>query len=123
MARRLIMDQVVISTSCPMNLLAAGAWKGARQVFHGGHDGADVVLLDVLNEENAASRFSSVVLGSGDHIFAQAAGRLRKLGCNVILLDTGTPISHLLKKSVTEIVRMPRTTTIPDMIHRLTAAA
>lgn len=105
------LDQVVIGTSCPKNLLAASVWKGARQVFHGGHDGADLALLDVLDGENIAARFSSVLLGSGDHIFAPSAKRLRALGCGVLLLDTGTPISRRLKNAVDGIIHVRRTLT------------
>lgn len=54
-----------VGTSCPRSLIADSVWKGARQVFHGGYDGADLALLDVLDGENIAARFSSVALDSG----------------------------------------------------------
>lgn len=90
-------DQVVIGTSHPKN------------------------LLDVLDGENIAARFSSVVLGSGDHIFAPSARRFRALGCNVLLLDTGTPISRLLRGVANGIVHVTRTLT-PAVAGGLAAA-
>lgn len=116
-------DQAVIGTSCPRNLLAAGTWKGARQVFRGGHDGADLALLDVLNEEDVEDRFSCVVLGSGDHIFTEAVNRLVALGCDVLLLDTGTPASRILRDSATGIIRLEHGLANPAIGRGLTVAA
>jgi hypothetical protein len=39
-------------------------------------DGADLALLDVLQHEDVAERFTHVVIGSGDHLFAEEAACL-----------------------------------------------
>jgi hypothetical protein len=59
----------------------------ARQLVVGyGRDGADHALIRSVDPDHVATRFDSVVIASGDHIFASLALRLRSLGllvCNV----------------------------------------
>src|SRR6516162_9529679 len=59
-------DQVVMAASHLGLLNAALGWPHARYRVRSGPDGADLELLDVLEHENVAARFSHVVIGSGD---------------------------------------------------------
>lgn len=69
-------DQLVIGVS-HVGLLEVGCnWPHVRYVVRSGKDGADLALLDVLDED-VASRFGRVVIASGDGIFADAATQLR----------------------------------------------
>ena len=52
-------------------------WPHARYRVRSGPDGADLELLDVLEHEDVAARFSHVVIGSGD--WRGSAGRLASL--------------------------------------------
>ncbi|MDR2566451.1 MAG: hypothetical protein LBC97_10460 [Bifidobacteriaceae bacterium] len=57
-----------------------------------GPDGADNAIIDSVDPQHVAERFDSVVIASGDHIFATLAWRLRDLGmlvCNVTTSAAG----------------------------------
>jgi NYN domain len=72
-------DQVVIGTS-HIGLVEVGCnWQGARRVVRSGPNGADLALLDVL-DERISDRFEEVVLASGDGIFACAVATLATRG-------------------------------------------
>lgn len=47
-------------------------------------DGADIALLNCIDIDWAAENFGQVVIGSGDHIFALLAKRLRHTGLRTI---------------------------------------
>src|ERR1700689_1510847 len=56
-----------------LGLLNAGlGWPHARYRVRSGKDGADLALIDVLEHENVATRFSHVVIGSGDGRFGRS---------------------------------------------------
>ena len=64
----------------------AFAFPGARHLWRSGHDGADLALLDVLENERVDQRFGRVTLCSGDGIFAASAARLAGAGVNVTVV-------------------------------------
>lgn len=77
------MDQVVIGCS-HISLVAAGyGWPGARYVVRSGPNGADAELLAVIELENVATRFTRVVIASGDGAFTWPAAALAAAGCPV----------------------------------------
>jgi len=55
--------------------LALG-WPNVLHRIRSGPDGADLELLDVIDYGNVAERFTLVVIGSGDDIFADAVATL-----------------------------------------------
>lgn len=58
-------EHIVIGTS-HVGLLEIGlAWSGQRYVVRSGFDGADLALLDVLEQERIADRFDEVFLVRG----------------------------------------------------------
>ena len=62
----------------------AFGWPGEhRRVLGSGRDGADLALLEVLETEDIASRFTRVFIASGDHLFEPAARRLLSQGVDV----------------------------------------
>lgn len=89
-------EMVVIGTSHSMNMFTASIWKGARQVFGRGVDGADRALLKVMVEEGVGERFDEVVLVSGDGIFADAVRALRADGVKVIVDSRAKSLSYRL---------------------------
>ncbi|MFC4555741.1 NYN domain-containing protein [Georgenia faecalis] len=79
-------DQVVIGVSHVGLISTACAWPGARVLVRSGRDGADLVLLDVLQNEGIASRFDEVFLFSGDGIFADTVAALAEAGVRVTVV-------------------------------------
>ena len=78
-------DHVVVGTS-HIGLLETGCnWPHARYVVGSGPDGADLALLEVL-EENVAARYGEVVIVSGDGIFTQKVADLTSRGLRVTVI-------------------------------------
>jgi hypothetical protein len=67
-------DHVVVATSpFGRHAYAVGtAWPGVGHVWRGGHDGADLALLEEARWAVARGEFGRVVIGSGDRIFLVA---------------------------------------------------
>lgn len=68
-------DRVVVATS---HRMAHTAWfalpaQGIQRVVRSGPDGADLALLDAIDLDRDARRFSRLIIGSGDGIFASLA--------------------------------------------------
>lgn len=80
------------------------AWPSAtRRLVRSGADGADLALLDVIDSESLHLRFDRVVIGSGDGIFALAAGRLQRLGCPVTVVSRRDRLSRQLRLAVRDV--------------------
>jgi hypothetical protein len=80
-------DQVVMATSHRGLLDAACGWPHVRYRVRSGKDGADLELLDVLEHENVAARFSHVVIGSGDGVFGPPAAALAARGVRITVVS------------------------------------
>jgi hypothetical protein len=97
-------DQVVVAASSWEGAAAVGfGWPGARLLWQTGRDGADECLLSVLREENVASRFSRVIIASGDHSFASVADELRSSGCAVSVLSRPEALSPWLRHAASTV--------------------
>ena len=95
-------DQVVIGTS-HLGLLPIGmAWTGQRYVIGSGPDGADLALLEVL-DENLPAKYGEVVLASGDGIFTDAAAALCAAGVRVHVVAVRNRLSRRLRMAATKI--------------------
>ena len=75
-------DQIVIAASSKTFAHYGMPILGARIRLGVGVDGADHALLEVLHED-VESRFSEVVVVSGDHIFAPRIAELTAAGLSV----------------------------------------
>lgn len=115
-------DQVVMAASHRGLLNAALAWPHARYRVRSGPNGADLELMDVLLHEDIPARFTRVVIGSGDGVFVQAAALLADGGVRVTVASRPDSLSHLLRRTASDVVYldldMPRV--VPA--QRLTAA-
>lgn len=99
-------DQVVIGVA-PTGLLdLAYGWKRVRYVMRAGQDGADLVLLEVL-DENIADRFAEVVLVSGDGIFAEAVAELASQGVRTTVVAHSDALSRRLELAASEVLFLP----------------
>ena len=63
-------------------------WQNARHRFRDGKNGADLALLEVLDDDHVLDRFETVVIASGDGIFVKPARRLRRARADRSRWDT-----------------------------------
>ena len=90
------MDQIVIASS-HLALKQVGCWwLGARYLIRSGPDGADLELLDLIDREHIAARFSRVMIASGDGRFVPAAAALAVAGCQVTVVSRRASLSKRL---------------------------
>jgi hypothetical protein len=85
-------------------LNAALGWPHARYRVRSGPDGADLELLDVLLNEDVATRFSHVVIGSGDGMFGEVAAALRDGGVRVTVVSRRGSLSPGLARAARDVV-------------------
>jgi len=97
-------EQVVIGVG-PSSLVAAAMSRpNARFVMRRGLDGADLALIDVLEEENIAERFDEVFIVSGDGVFAKVAAQLASAGVNVTVVARANHLSKRLRLAAGKVV-------------------
>lgn len=96
-ARMTSLDQVVVAAG-PASAASAGfAWRSARLRVGHGRNGADLELLDVIENEDLHTRYDEIVLASGDGIFADAVARLGGFGVTVVVLAREGALSRRLE--------------------------
>jgi hypothetical protein len=98
------MDQVEVASSHLSLVNAALGWPHAHYRIRSGPDGADLALLDVLRHENVAKRFTHVAIGSGDHLFAEAAAHLVAQGVWVTVVSRRRSLSARLALAAREVI-------------------
>ena len=98
------MDQVEVASSHRTLLNAALGWPYAHYRVRSGPDGADLALLDVLRHENVARRFTHVAIGSGDHLFAEAAADLADQGVWVTVVSRRRCLSAQLALAARQVI-------------------
>jgi hypothetical protein len=98
------MDQVEVASSHLTLLNAALGWPHAHYRVRSGPDGADLALLDVLQHENVASRFTHVAIGSGDHLFAEAAEHLADQSVWVTVVSRRHSLSRRLAQAARQVI-------------------
>lgn len=97
-------DQVVLAAS-HLGLLNAGlGWPHARYRVRSGKDGADLELIDVLEHENVAARFSHVVIGSGDGMFGGTAASLAARGVRVTVVSRRGSLAKDLARVACDVI-------------------
>jgi NYN domain len=97
-------DQAVLAASHLGLLNAALGWPHARYRVRSGRDGADLELLDVLEHEDVAARFSHVVIGSGDGMFGRAAASLADRGVRVTVVSRRGSLATALARVAQNVV-------------------
>ena len=98
------MDQVEVASSHLTLLNAALGWPHAHYRIRSGPDGADLALLDVLQQENIDERFTHVAIGSGDHLFAEEAAHLAAQGVWVSVVSRRRSLSRRLALAAREVI-------------------
>jgi len=92
-------DHVILGFSHHNDEAAVFGWSGsAQRVMRSGEDGADLALLESLeNFERVARLYETVVFASGDHFFSFAVARLKSLGCNVKVIAPDRGLSNQMR--------------------------
>jgi diacylglycerol kinase family enzyme len=83
---------------------AARGWPHARYRVRSGKDGADLELIDVLEHENIAARFTHVVIGSGDGIFGQPAASLASRGVRITVVSRRGSLADGLARVARDVI-------------------
>lgn len=73
-------ELVVVGCSHHAAATVAFGWEGGRQLWRSGMNGADLALLEVIEQEPVTRVCDQVTVVSGDGIFADAVARLGALG-------------------------------------------
>jgi hypothetical protein len=97
---RIRQDTAVVVGMSPFaaaNFMLALPLKQVRFVVGSGPDGADKALLATCDAAQIAARYDTVVIASGDHIFADLAADLRERGVAVwnVTSDLARPSPRL----------------------------
>jgi hypothetical protein len=106
-ARRMALgadDHVIMASNHLALMNAALGWPHARYRVRSGPDGADLELLDVIESEDVATRFSRVVIGSGDGMFGHAAQDLMKRGVRVTVVSRWGSLAASLERAALEVI-------------------
>jgi hypothetical protein len=97
-------DQVVMASSHLGFMNAALGWPHARYRVRSGPDGADLELLDVIWHEDVATRFTHIVIGSGDGTFVNAAQTLSDGGVWVTVVSRWGSLSPRLAHAARDVI-------------------
>lgn len=92
-------DHVIIGSSGGNAEAANFGWAGSAQhVIRNGKDGADLALLECISDAQwIAARYDTVVIASGDHIFAFAVAALKAAGCEVLVIAPDRGFSKAMR--------------------------
>lgn len=97
-------DHVVMASNHLALVNAALGWPHARYRVRSGPDGADLELLDVIWHENVATRFTHVVIGSGDGVFGVAAESLSAGGVFVTVVSRWGSLAPCLAQAARDVI-------------------
>jgi hypothetical protein len=80
-------DQYVVATGKSTLGEVAFGWPGAVHRARSGADGADMEIVNYLEDiDYIASRFTEVYVGTGDHYMQEVVGKLIEAGVHVTLV-------------------------------------
>jgi hypothetical protein len=85
----------------------AFGFLGARHLWRSGPDGADLALLDVLENERVDERFERVTTCSGDGIFAASAARLAEAQVEVTVVSLPGHLATRLQLAARFVTHLP----------------
>lgn len=120
-------DLVVVAantTNAPTAYFTARRMCSARLLPPGsGKDAADLALLEAINSTPNITSFGTVIIGSGDHIFAPALAHIAAQGVNTIAVSRAGALSSALRLAAHSSITLPhvshiRRATVIDIITR-----
>jgi hypothetical protein len=101
--------QLIVACSHRAAATVASACPSARHLWRSGPDGADLALLEVLEDEHVEERFEYVTICSGDGIFAAAAARLAEHGVDTTVVALKGHLAARLELAAQHVVLLPPT--------------
>lgn len=107
-------DLIILATDISTVTNLHSMWGSHRILVGRGKDGADLRLLEVL-EEDVAGRFKEVSLVSGDHIFAEKISQLAGEGIPTTVYCHESSLSKRLAFAATTVITSPSHPTPPPM--------
>lgn len=87
-------------------------WGFGRFIQGRGIDGADLALIGAIQNEPFQENIDSVILVSGDHIFADAIKQLEEFGISTTVISLRDALSNQLKKVASHIQYLPENQTL-----------
>lgn len=87
-------DQYFLASGTRTKEQLAFGWRGTRPVFRDGIDGADDAIIDFLDVDFIAKRFTHVYIGSGDHKIQPKAKALIEAGVKVTIVARRKNVHH-----------------------------
>jgi hypothetical protein len=115
-------DLVVVATSHVAAVPVWYSWPDARRLVRSGANGADLALLHAIETEDVPGRFTRVVIGSGDGIFAEACARLQAVGCELTVVSRARSLSRALRFAVRDVRLLDDSPRLAPPAHVLTDA-
>jgi hypothetical protein len=98
--------QRIVACSHHAARTVAFAFPGARHLWRSGPNGADLALLDVLENEDVDQRYGRVTLCSGDRIFAASVARLAEADVDVTVVALQGHLSAQLHLAARHVVQL-----------------
>lgn len=96
-------DLVIVGVAHNGLLEVGCTWTGVRHVTRSGEDGADLALLEEL-DDSVLRRFDEVVIVSGDHLFSERIAELAALGLPTTVIAREESLSTRLRLAATNVV-------------------
>ena len=112
-------DQLAAQVTCsvgPMSLQSCPTlpwdWSFGRFIQGRGIDGADLALIGAIENEPFQENIDSLILVSGDHIFADQIKRLEEFGISTTVISLSGALSNQLRKVASTIQYLPENQTL-----------
>lgn len=99
--------QRIVACSHHAAPIVAYGFPGARHLWRSGPDGADLALLDVLENEHVDQRFGQITICSGDGIFAESTARLATVNVDVTVIARTGRLSRQLELAASHVIKLP----------------
>jgi hypothetical protein len=106
--------QQIVACSHHAAPTAAFAFQGARHLWRSGPNGADLALLDVLENERVDERFERVTICSGDGIFAASVAWLAAADVAITVTSLPGHLAARLELAARYVTLLPSET--PDVV-------
>ncbi|HZQ86079.1 MAG TPA: hypothetical protein VFA83_14625 [Acidimicrobiales bacterium] len=99
--------QKVVACSHHAARIVPFVFPNARYLWRSGPDGADLALLDVMENERVDERFERVTICSGDGAFASAAAWLARAGVVVTAVSLSGHLAARLRLAARHVAFLP----------------
>jgi hypothetical protein len=104
--------QHIVACSHHAARTVAFAFPRARHLWRSGPNGADLALLDVLENERVAERFERMTICSGDGIFAASAAWLAEADVDVTIISLPGHLAARLQLAARYVALLPTGTPV-----------